>query len=82
MYLGTHSGRDGDKIKESGVHTKFTELGNPTFQEATMTIECKKIYSEPFKEEKMDSTAMEMYKDGTGTHTMYIGEIVNVWIRK
>ena len=47
-----------------------------------MTVECKKIYSEPFKEEKMDSTAMEMYKDGTGTHTMYIGEIVNVWIRK
>lgn len=82
MYLGTHSGRDGDKIKESSVHTEFTELGNPSFQEATMTVECKKIYSEPFKEEKMDSTAMEMYKDGTGTHAMYIGEIVNVWIRK
>lgn len=82
IYLGTHSGRDSDKIKESGVHTEFTELGNPTFQEATMTIECKKIYDEPFKEERMDNTAMEMYQDGTGVHTVFIGEIVNVWIRK
>ena len=82
MYLGTHSGRDENKIENSGVHTEFTELGNPTFEEATLTIECKKIYAEPFIKEKLDSTALQMYSDGTEVHTMFIGEIVNVWSRK
>ena len=79
-YIGTHSGRDGDKLKEAGLTPEFTDLGNPIFKEANLAIECKIIYSAPFDRQKMDPDAAQIYdRNGMGIHTMYIGEILNVW---
>ena len=82
QYLGTHSGRDGDKLSAAGLTLERTELGNPTFREANLVIECRKIYAEPFVRESLDSTALSMLSNGTGMHTMFAGEIVNVMERK
>ena len=82
QYLGTHSGRDGDKLSAAGLTLERTELGNPTFCEANLVIECRKIYAEPFVRESLDSTALSMLSNGTGMHTMFVGEIVNVMERK
>ena len=82
QYLGTHSGRDGDKLSAAGLTLERTELGNPTFHEANLVIECRKIYAEPFLRERLDSTALSMLSNGTGMHTMFVGEIVNVMERK
>jgi flavin reductase (DIM6/NTAB) family NADH-FMN oxidoreductase RutF len=44
-FLGTRSGRDSDKIMESGltvISSKSVEA--PAFQEADLILECKKIY--------------------------------------
>ena len=82
QYLGTHSGRDGDKLSAAGLTLERTELGNPTFREANLVIECRKIYAEPFVRERLDSTALSMLSNGTGMHTMFVGEIVNVMERK
>ena len=82
QYLGTHSGRDGDKLSAAGLTQERTELGNPTFREASLVIECRKIYAEPFVRERLDSTALSMLSNGTGMHTMFVGEIVNVMERK
>lgn len=79
QYIGTHSGRDGDKLKAAGLTPEFTELGNPVFKEANLAMECRIIYSAPFDPERMDSIARQIYDNGMGIHTMYIGEIVNVW---
>lgn len=81
-YLGTHSGRDGNKISAAGLTLERTELGNPTFREANLVIECRKIYAEPFVHERLDSTALSMLVNGTGIHTMFVGEIINVMKRK
>ncbi|MCH5326272.1 MAG: flavin reductase family protein [Duncaniella sp.] len=81
QYIGTHSGRDGDKLSEAGLTPEFTELGNPVFREATLAIECKIIYSAPFDIEKIDPDAAKIYERGMGVHTMYIGEILNAWER-
>lgn len=81
QYIGTHSGRDGDKLKNAGLTPEFTELGNPVFKEANLAIECKIIYSEPFEMDMIDPDAAKVYDNGMGIHTMYIGEIVNVWER-
>lgn len=78
QYLGTHSGRDGDKLSAAGLTLERTELGNPTFREANLIIECRKIYAEPFVRERLDSTALSMLSNGTGMHTMFVGEIVNI----
>lgn len=80
QYIGTHSGRDDhDKIAEAGLTPEFTRLGNPIFEEGNLAIECRIIYKEPFKMELIDSIPRHFYDKGTGIHTMYIGEIVNVW---
>lgn len=62
QYIGTHSGRDGgDKIKDAGLTTTFTELGNPIFEEANLAIECKIIYSAPFNPDKIDPDVKHIY---------------------
>jgi flavin reductase (DIM6/NTAB) family NADH-FMN oxidoreductase RutF len=80
-YIGSHSGRDGDKLAKAGLTPEFTALGNPMFREANLVIECKKLYSEPIKPENMDSSVKGIYDDGD-IHTLYIGEIINVWVKK
>lgn len=42
-YLGSHSGRDGDKVKASGL-TPVSMGDGVTFKEAKLTFLCHKIY--------------------------------------
>ncbi|MBR1777174.1 MAG: flavin reductase family protein [Alphaproteobacteria bacterium] len=79
-YIGSHSGRDGDKLKAAGLTPEFTELGNPVFKEGNLAIECKTIYKIPFQKELLDDKATELYeKIKISPHVMYIGEVINVW---
>lgn len=80
-YMGTKSGRDGDKAKALGLHTAYTPNGTPYYTEASMVIECKIMYSAPFDPKGFKSDApKKMYANfPAGIHTMYIGEVVNAW---
>ena len=80
-YLGTVSGRDEDKIKGSGLTLKFTELGNPAFEEGRLILECKKLYGAPFDPRGFGELAKEEYSKRP-LHSVYIGEIVNAWIKE
>jgi len=83
LYMGTHSGRDEDKIKNAGLTPEFTELGNPIFKEGNLAVECKVIYKEPFKKELMDAAAQKFYENKKmSPHITYIGEVINVWQKK
>ena len=80
QYLGSVSGRDEDKLKDSGLTAEFTELGNAIYKEANLAIECKKLYTEPLNIELMPLEQRQWYDEKKqGVHVMYIGEIVNVW---
>lgn len=79
-YLGTVSGRDEDKMKGSGLTVKFTELGCPAFEEGRLILECKKIYGAPFNPEGFGELAKKEYSNRP-LHSVYIGEIVNAWMR-
>lgn len=80
QYLGSASGRNEDKVKGADLTVEFTGLGNPIFAEADLAIECKKIYSDQFKADKMPIERRQWHEEtGTGIHVMYVGEIVNVW---
>ena len=81
IYIGRHSGRDGDKLAPAGLTAEYTALGNPVFKEARLALECRIIYKVPFDAEKMDKDVRHVYDNGMGIHTMYIGEIVNVWAK-
>ena len=80
--LGTKSGRDGDKISEAGLKPQFTKAGNPTFEEAYLVIECRKIYSSMMQPEGfIDKTILDKWYDSNkngGIHKMFIAEITNV----
>ena len=80
-YMGTKSGRDGDKAEALGLHTAYTTNGTPYYTEATEVIECKIMYVAPFDRKGFKSNVPEdMYRNfPAGIHTMYIGEVINAW---
>lgn len=80
-YMGTKSGRDGDKAAALGLHTAYTVNGTPYYTEADMVIECKIMYAAPFDPQYFKSDIpKKMYENfPAGIHSMYIGEVVNAW---
>lgn len=82
-YMGTKSGRDGDKAKALNLHTAYTENGTPYYLEASVVLECRTMYAAPFDVQYFkDEVPKQMYANfPAGLHTMYIGEVVNAWKR-
>ncbi len=82
-YLGSHSGRDEDKVKNAGLTPIATDNGNATFKESRIIVEAKKIYSHEFDSHGLTDEVKQWYaKRRIGLHTMYIGEIINIWIKE
>lgn len=76
-YMGTHSGRDGNKAKTLGLHTRFTEHGAPYFEEAKTVFECEMIYHAPFDPKGFGDVPQRFYSNySSGIHSMYMGKIV------
>ena len=79
-YMGTKSGRDGDKAQALGLHTAYTANGTPYYTEATMVIECKIMFAAPLDPQHFKSDVpKKVYGNPASVHSMYIGEVVNAW---
>ncbi|MBQ2990827.1 MAG: flavin reductase [Clostridia bacterium] len=79
-YLGSHSGRDEDKVTRVGLTPAFFD-GYTTFEEASLTLVCRKLYRAPLVEEGfVDRAVMEDCYPKRDFHDMYIGEIVRVLV--
>ena len=79
--LGTLSGRDGDKLAGTGLHTAF-EDGVPYFEEADLVLVCKKLYASDIAPSRfVDPALNELYADHD-YHRMYVGEVVKVLERR
>lgn len=80
---GSKSGRDTDKIKETGLKPVVTEEGCVGFEQARLVVECKKIYFDDLKPVFFlpDDIDEEVYPS-KDYHRMYFGEIVNVYRKK
>lgn len=82
-FCGSKSGRDYDKAKETGLKPEETELGNITFEQARLTLECRKLYKDHIKPEHfIDDSISQWYggKNG-GYHDVYVLEIVNAYLK-
>lgn len=81
---GAKSGRDCDKVKETGLTPHFTASGYPAFTEARLVMECRKLYADQLTREAfIDSEPLKThYSTKGGLHKMYIAEIERVWVRK
>lgn len=82
-FCGSKSGRDYDKVKETGLTPVETEHGAIGFEEARLTIEGRKMFRTELKaDEFIDKEALaRWYNDqpGGSLHTMYVVEIENVY---
>lgn len=74
-FCGTHSGRDVDKVKETGLTPAFTEDGVPYFEQAKLVLICKKLYGQFLNEESIISEPVKDNYDND-YHKMYVSEIV------
>lgn len=79
---GKVSGKDCDKIKEAGLTPYYVD-DTTAFEEASMIMVCKKMYSDEIKPEcfiaKENDAKWYAEKD---YHTMYISEITKVLVRE
>lgn len=90
-YLGSHSGRDGDKVAASGL-TPVSMGDGVTFKEAKLTFLCKKIYFHQLSKDGLAQEIRDYYAaqpkvypnvtpDGTDDnwepHYAIIGEIID-----
>ena len=80
-YLGSHSGRDEDKVEAVNFHPVSVQNG-VTFEEAALTLVCRKLYRAPIAEENfIDKSVVEDCYPKRDFHDMYIGEIVEVYTK-
>lgn len=78
---GSKSGRDINKAETTGLQPVETELGNVTYKQARLTLECRKLYKDDIKQSSFIDKGLERWYGGAagGYHDMYILEIVNAY---
>lgn len=81
---GSKSGREIDKVAQTGLVPAVTALDNISFEQSRLTIECKKIYSDMIKSENFinkEPIGRFYNPHGNDLHKMYIAEIVNIYVK-
>lgn len=80
-FCGNKSGRDIDKVKETGLIPMITENGNIGYRQARMVMECRIIYTDYLEEDRfiIPEVALRNYPS-KDFHRFYIGEIVNCYV--
>ena len=78
QICGTKSGRDTDKVAETGLTSAFTGDGVPYFEEARLVLVCKKLYAQDLNEDSIVEEAVKGNYNGSDYHRMYVSEIVSV----
>jgi len=79
LYLGTHSGRDEDKLSRTRLTPQASQLVSaPCYAEAELVIECKKIYWVDLNPAQFIDPDIERNYPARDYHRMYYGEMLTV----
>ena len=82
QLCGTKSGRDTDKIKETGLKPLITETGNIGFEQSRLILECKKFYAGDLKHNNfIRREIIDKNYPEHDFHRMYIGEIEKGYVK-
>ena len=83
QFCGTKSGRDVDKVKETGLKPIALESGAMTFEQARLTLDCRKLFKSPMAEaDFIDKSILEKWygpQPGGSLHDVYVVEIEGVY---
>ncbi len=81
-FCGKNSGRDTDKIKETGLIPVFDEEA-PYFEQAQLVLVCKKLYRQTLTADSfIDKSLTEKFYADNDWHDMFVGEIVKAVVKK
>ena len=80
-YFGTVSGRDEDKIAKAGLTVRHAN-GRTYFDEARVTMLCRKLYAQELKQECFIDKACDEKWYNDDYHTMYIVEIDKILVQE
>jgi len=81
-YCGSHSGRDVDKIAETGLTPLSMPEGSLAFAEAKIIMECKKLYFQDLQPLNFLDRDIDRHYPGQDYHRMYVGEIIHCFRRQ
>jgi len=80
--FGSLSGRDVNKVEKTKFTPAFTPDGNPTYEEAFLTLECKKTYADFLNADSfIDKSLCDTWYPAKDFHKIYFGEIMNVFVK-
>ena len=87
LFLGSKSGRDSEKMNEVKLAGIRTPLGNMSFKEARLIIECKLTQittpnPNDFYTQEAKDYLNEAYKKESDYRKYVFGEITHVWVKK
>ena len=77
-YCGSHSGRDSDKARETGLTPFEPSNGTAAFEEAKLILVCRKLYYQDIQPERFLNDGIDNLYPEKGYHRMYVGEIEKV----
>jgi len=80
-YCGKFSGRDVDKMKETGLIPIDTDLKSIAFEQAKLVPECKKLYADDLKPDNFLVQSLLGNYPKNDFHRFYIGEIKNCYTK-
>lgn len=79
LHLGTHSGRDGDKLAQvSLTPTAASHVAAPTFEEAELTVECHKVFWQRMAAESLLSEEIRKEYPENDYHYLIFGEVIGI----
>lgn len=81
-WLGSRSGREGDKIARSGLTpVASTQVAAPGFAEAELIVECKKMYWDDFDPAHFIDPGIEANysKQDRDYHRVYFGQVMAIY---
>ena len=77
-YLGSHSGKDEDKLARTKLNAYAIENGI-AYKEAKLTILAKKIYHADLCLDNIPKEMIERYYQSEAVHRLYTGEIIKIY---
>lgn len=79
-FCGTKSGRNLDKVQATGLTPVSLESGNVAYEQARLTLECRKLYKDSMTAEKfIDQDLLPWYGAKGGFHDVYVMEITHAY---
>ena len=77
QLCGTKSGREVDKVSETGLTPRF-DVQAPYFGESEIVLVCRKMYTQDFDPAGFVDPTISSHYANHDYHRMYIGEIVKI----